>query len=47
LPAFRRYLAPETAPADAVTEAAQTVAQHAEASLVPGGRISTAPPSGA
>jgi MFS family permease len=47
LPAFRRYVAPETASADAVTEAAQTVAQHAEATIVPGGRISTAPPSGA
>jgi MFS family permease len=47
LPAFRGYLAPETASANAMTEAAQTVAQHAEAALVPQGRISTAPPSGA
>jgi len=47
LPAFRNYLAPETGSAEALTEAAHEVAQHAEASLVPQGRISTAPPSGA
>jgi MFS family permease len=47
LPQFRNYLAPETASLDAVSEAAHEVAQHAEAALVPQGRISTAPPSGA
>jgi MFS family permease len=47
LPQFRSYLAPESATPDAVSEAAHEVAQHAEAALVPQGRISTAPPSGA
>jgi MFS family permease len=47
LPQFRKYLAPENASLDAVSEAAHEVAQHAEAALVPQGRISTAPPSGA
>ncbi len=47
LPQFRTYLAPANASSDALSEAAHEVAQHAEATLVPQGRISTAPPPGA
>jgi MFS family permease len=47
LPAFRKYIAPEAASLEAMTDAAHQVAQHAEAVLVPRGRISTVPPSGA
>lgn len=47
LPAFRNYLAPENASPDALSEAAHEVAQHAEATIVPQGRISVVPPPGA